>query len=84
MYIKCPGFQDSEEPGDVLHPAPAWGGGVVERLFWAPPPRRPLPATLCALLTALLPLSGKGIARPWKLVYYRAKKMFDVNNYKGR
>lgn len=27
---------------------------------------------------------GKGIARPWKLVYYRAKKMFDVNNYKGR
>ncbi|KAM8803963.1 transcription termination factor 1 isoform 1-T3 [Rhynchonycteris naso] len=27
---------------------------------------------------------SKGIARPWKLVYYRAKKMFDVNNYKGR
>ncbi|XP_045419648.1 transcription termination factor 1 isoform X2 [Lemur catta] len=27
---------------------------------------------------------GKGIARPWKLIYYRAKKMFDVNNYKGR
>nr|XP_021497553.1 transcription termination factor 1 isoform X2 [Meriones unguiculatus] len=27
---------------------------------------------------------GKGIARPWKLVYYRAKKIFDVNNYKGR
>ncbi|XP_037653987.1 transcription termination factor 1 [Choloepus didactylus] len=27
---------------------------------------------------------GKGIARPWKLVYYRAKKMFDINNYKGR
>nr|XP_042133144.1 transcription termination factor 1 [Peromyscus maniculatus bairdii] len=27
---------------------------------------------------------GKGIARPWKPVYYRAKKMFDVNNYKGR
>ncbi|XP_057579993.1 transcription termination factor 1 isoform X1 [Hippopotamus amphibius kiboko] len=27
---------------------------------------------------------GKGIARPWKLVYYRAKKMFDVYNYKGR
>uniref|UniRef100_A0A2K5NXL5 Transcription termination factor 1 n=1 Tax=Cercocebus atys TaxID=9531 RepID=A0A2K5NXL5_CERAT len=24
------------------------------------------------------------IARPWKLIYYRAKKMFDVNNYKGR
>lgn len=28
--------------------------------------------------------AGKGIARPWKLVYYRAKKIFDVNNYKGR
>ncbi|XP_027242081.2 transcription termination factor 1 isoform X1, partial [Cricetulus griseus] len=28
--------------------------------------------------------TGKGIARPWKLVYYRAKKIFDVNNYKGR
>ncbi|XP_069328273.1 transcription termination factor 1 [Eulemur rufifrons] len=27
---------------------------------------------------------GKGIARPWKLIYCRAKKMFDVNNYKGR
>ncbi|XP_075416698.1 transcription termination factor 1 [Tenrec ecaudatus] len=27
---------------------------------------------------------GKDIARPWKLVYYRAKKMFDINNYKGR
>ncbi|XP_042537126.1 transcription termination factor 1 [Dipodomys spectabilis] len=27
---------------------------------------------------------GKDIARPWKLVYYRAKKIFDVNNYKGR
>ncbi|XP_006834958.1 PREDICTED: transcription termination factor 1 [Chrysochloris asiatica] len=27
---------------------------------------------------------GKGIARPWKLVYYRAKKMFDIHNYKGR
>lgn len=27
---------------------------------------------------------GRGIARPWKLVYYRAKKMFDINNYKGR
>ncbi|KAM4877726.1 transcription termination factor 1 isoform 2-T5 [Thomomys bottae] len=27
---------------------------------------------------------GKDIARPWKLVYYRAKKIFDINNYKGR
>ncbi|XP_064227792.1 transcription termination factor 1 isoform X3 [Aotus nancymaae] len=27
---------------------------------------------------------GRNIARPWKLIYYRAKKMFDVNNYKGR
>ncbi|KAM9641378.1 transcription termination factor 1 isoform 1-T2 [Trichechus inunguis] len=27
---------------------------------------------------------SKGIARPWKLVYYRAKKMFDIHNYKGR
>ncbi|XP_059944189.1 transcription termination factor 1-like isoform X1 [Mesoplodon densirostris] len=27
---------------------------------------------------------GKGIAWPWKLVYCRAKKLFDVNNYKGR
>uniref|UniRef100_F6V1S2 Myb-like domain-containing protein n=1 Tax=Ornithorhynchus anatinus TaxID=9258 RepID=F6V1S2_ORNAN len=27
---------------------------------------------------------SEGIARPWKLVYYRAKKMFDVHNYKGR
>ncbi|XP_056668598.1 transcription termination factor 1 isoform X2 [Monodelphis domestica] len=27
---------------------------------------------------------GEGIPRPWKLVYYRAKKMFDINNYKGR
>uniref|UniRef100_H0W9L7 Myb-like domain-containing protein n=1 Tax=Cavia porcellus TaxID=10141 RepID=H0W9L7_CAVPO len=37
-----------------------------------------------ASLTASLLLLGKGIARPWKLVYYRAKKIFDVNNYKGR
>ena len=35
-------------------------------------------------LTTSVLASGKGIARPWKLVYYRAKKMFDVNNYKGR
>ncbi|XP_018889771.3 transcription termination factor 1 isoform X2 [Gorilla gorilla gorilla] len=27
---------------------------------------------------------ARNIARPWKLIYYRAKKMFDVNNYKGR
>ncbi|XP_068925404.1 transcription termination factor 1 [Petaurus breviceps papuanus] len=27
---------------------------------------------------------SEGIPRPWKLVYYRAKKMFDINNYKGR
>ncbi|XP_007942394.1 transcription termination factor 1 [Orycteropus afer afer] len=27
---------------------------------------------------------SKGIARPWKMVYYRAKKMFDIHNYKGR
>ena len=27
---------------------------------------------------------GKGITRPWKLMYYLAKKIFDVNNYKGR
>ncbi|XP_011824941.1 PREDICTED: transcription termination factor 1, partial [Mandrillus leucophaeus] len=35
------------------------------------------------LITFLL-TSGRNIARPWKLIYYRAKKMFDVNNYKGR
>ncbi|XP_006894501.1 PREDICTED: transcription termination factor 1 [Elephantulus edwardii] len=27
---------------------------------------------------------GKDIARPWKLVYYRAQKMFHIHNYKGR
>ncbi|NXA79058.1 TTF1 factor, partial [Thryothorus ludovicianus] len=25
-----------------------------------------------------------GIPRPWRLIYYRARKMFDPNNYKGR
>ncbi|NWI50172.1 TTF1 factor, partial [Calyptomena viridis] len=27
---------------------------------------------------------SEGIPRPWRLVYYRARKMFDPNNYKGR
>uniref|UniRef100_A0A670YAJ2 Uncharacterized protein n=1 Tax=Pseudonaja textilis TaxID=8673 RepID=A0A670YAJ2_PSETE len=27
---------------------------------------------------------ARGIARPWRLVYYRARKMFDPQNYKGR
>ncbi|KAG8147177.1 hypothetical protein E2320_022810 [Naja naja] len=27
---------------------------------------------------------AQGIARPWRLVYYRARKMFDPQNYKGR
>ncbi|XP_065709882.1 transcription termination factor 1 isoform X2 [Patagioenas fasciata] len=27
---------------------------------------------------------SEGIPRPWRLVYYRAKKIFDPNNYKGR
>ncbi|XP_067398009.1 transcription termination factor 1 isoform X2 [Emydura macquarii macquarii] len=27
---------------------------------------------------------AEGIPRPWKLVYFRARKMFDPNNYKGR
>nr|XP_009932554.1 PREDICTED: transcription termination factor 1 [Opisthocomus hoazin] len=27
---------------------------------------------------------SKGIPRPWRLIYYRARKMFDSNNYKGR
>ncbi|KFP26413.1 Transcription termination factor 1, partial [Colius striatus] len=27
---------------------------------------------------------SKGIPRPWRLIYYRARKMFDPNNYKGR
>ncbi|XP_050782583.1 transcription termination factor 1 isoform X1 [Gopherus flavomarginatus] len=27
---------------------------------------------------------AEGIARPWKQVYFRARKMFDPNNYKGR
>ncbi|KAK2535382.1 hypothetical protein Q9233_003679 [Columba guinea] len=27
---------------------------------------------------------AEGIPRPWRLVYYRAKKIFDPNNYKGR
>ncbi|NXW57349.1 TTF1 factor, partial [Eurystomus gularis] len=25
-----------------------------------------------------------GIPRPWRLIYYRARKIFDSNNYKGR
>uniref|UniRef100_A0A2K5F1M2 Myb-like domain-containing protein n=1 Tax=Aotus nancymaae TaxID=37293 RepID=A0A2K5F1M2_AOTNA len=37
-----------------------------------------------APLITFLPTLGRNIARPWKLIYYRAKKMFDVNNYKGR
>uniref|UniRef100_A0A8C0U1X9 Myb-like domain-containing protein n=1 Tax=Cyanistes caeruleus TaxID=156563 RepID=A0A8C0U1X9_CYACU len=31
-----------------------------------------------------LHLGFMGIPRPWRLVYYRARKMFDPNNYKGR
>ncbi|NXC45494.1 TTF1 factor, partial [Penelope pileata] len=27
---------------------------------------------------------GEGISRPWRLIYYRARKIFDPNNYKGR
>ncbi|KAM3825352.1 transcription termination factor 1 isoform 2-T2 [Vipera latastei] len=27
---------------------------------------------------------SRGIARPWRLVYYRARKMFDPQNYNGR
>ncbi|NXO24266.1 TTF1 factor, partial [Cisticola juncidis] len=27
---------------------------------------------------------SEGIPRPWRLIYYRARKMFDPNNYKGR
>ncbi|NXM87229.1 TTF1 factor, partial [Oenanthe oenanthe] len=27
---------------------------------------------------------SEGIPRPWRLVYYRARKIFDPNNYKGR
>uniref|UniRef100_A0A8C3I8P5 Transcription termination factor 1 n=1 Tax=Chrysemys picta bellii TaxID=8478 RepID=A0A8C3I8P5_CHRPI len=27
---------------------------------------------------------AEGIPRPWKQVYFRARKMFDPNNYKGR
>ncbi|NXO51128.1 TTF1 factor, partial [Aramus guarauna] len=27
---------------------------------------------------------SKDIPRPWRLIYYRARKMFDPNNYKGR
>ncbi|XP_070812698.1 transcription termination factor 1, partial [Pituophis catenifer annectens] len=27
---------------------------------------------------------SQGIARPWRLVYYRARKMFDPQNYNGR
>ncbi|KAM6243891.1 transcription termination factor 1 isoform 2-T2 [Porphyrio hochstetteri] len=27
---------------------------------------------------------SEGIPRPWRLTYYRARKMFDPNNYKGR
>ncbi|NXS09969.1 TTF1 factor, partial [Neodrepanis coruscans] len=27
---------------------------------------------------------AEGIPRPWRLIYYRARKMFDPNNYKGR
>uniref|UniRef100_A0A8C0BIV4 Transcription termination factor 1 n=1 Tax=Buteo japonicus TaxID=224669 RepID=A0A8C0BIV4_9AVES len=29
-------------------------------------------------------LFSEGIPRPWRLIYYRARKMFDPNNYKGR
>ncbi|NXH11602.1 TTF1 factor, partial [Bucco capensis] len=27
---------------------------------------------------------AEGIPRPWRLIYYRARKMFDPKNYKGR
>ncbi|NWR74758.1 TTF1 factor, partial [Centropus unirufus] len=27
---------------------------------------------------------AEGIPRPWRLIYYRARKMFDPHNYKGR
>ncbi|KFO82488.1 Transcription termination factor 1, partial [Cuculus canorus] len=27
---------------------------------------------------------SEGIPRPWRLIYYRARKMFDPHNYKGR
>ncbi|NXN62494.1 TTF1 factor, partial [Rynchops niger] len=27
---------------------------------------------------------SEGIPRPWRLIYYRARKMFDSHNYKGR
>ncbi|NXX19586.1 TTF1 factor, partial [Podargus strigoides] len=27
---------------------------------------------------------SEGIPRPWRLIYYRARKIFDSNNYKGR
>lgn len=71
-------------PDSLCRPSPGPGWAAWKGLCWARSQRRPLPATPCALLTAPLPAPGKGIARPWKLVYYRAKKMFDVNNYKGR
>uniref|UniRef100_A0A8C7E7U1 Transcription termination factor 1 n=1 Tax=Nothoprocta perdicaria TaxID=30464 RepID=A0A8C7E7U1_NOTPE len=29
-------------------------------------------------------LFSEGIPRPWRLIYYRARKIFDPNNYKGR
>uniref|UniRef100_A0A8B9EY52 Transcription termination factor 1 n=1 Tax=Anser cygnoides TaxID=8845 RepID=A0A8B9EY52_ANSCY len=29
-------------------------------------------------------LFSEGIPRAWRLIYYRARKMFDSNNYKGR
>uniref|UniRef100_A0A8D2ND97 Transcription termination factor 1 n=1 Tax=Zonotrichia albicollis TaxID=44394 RepID=A0A8D2ND97_ZONAL len=31
-----------------------------------------------------LHLGFMGIPRPWRLIYYRARKIFDPNNYKGR
>ncbi|XP_068012047.1 transcription termination factor 1 isoform X2 [Melanerpes formicivorus] len=27
---------------------------------------------------------SEGIPRPWRLIYYRARKIFDPNNYKGK
>ncbi|KFV76198.1 Transcription termination factor 1, partial [Struthio camelus australis] len=27
---------------------------------------------------------AEGIPRPWRLIYYRARRIFDPNNYKGR